>query len=200
VGRPSLGGSSATSPPASNQHFSHGSAIRLKKQKSSTDSLRKVFSYGHSPSLLNGSGDAVSISAGPGQRGSGGVTSSNSPGHSRSSSAQGSYSTSATTFEDIDEMPRRGREDSSGQASGSERKSEANESKGNVIVSVRVRPDAKHGKDGTRSEGEWMVDGRKSLIAYRGREGGDYYYGQSNLNDEYTSPPNLPYRQCFRTS
>ncbi|KAL2126845.1 hypothetical protein VTI74DRAFT_141 [Chaetomium olivicolor] len=47
--------------------------------------------------------------------------------------------------------------------------------KGNVIVSVRVRPDPGGGGD-NRVEGEWMVDGRKSLIAYRGREGGDYYY------------------------
>ena len=56
-----------------------------------------------------------------------------------------------------------------------------------MIVSVRVRPDAGKGKDArsegewSRSEGEWMVDGRRSLVAYRGREGGDYYYGQSLL-------------------
>jgi hypothetical protein len=43
-----------------------------------------------------------------------------------------------------------------------------------------------------------MVDGRKSLIAYRGREGGDYYYGQLNLNEDYTSPADLLHRQCFR--
>lgn len=45
--------------------------------------------------------------------------------------------------------------------------------KGNVIVSVRVRPDL---GSNNKPEGEWMVDGRKSLIAYRGREGGDYFY------------------------
>ena len=59
---------------------------------------------------------------------------------------------------------------------GSDKSSQSGkESKGNVLVSVRVRPDA--GGD-MRSEGEWMVDGRKSLIAFRGKEGGDYYYGQ----------------------
>jgi centromeric protein E len=51
------------------------------------------------------------------------------------------------------------------------------EGKGNVLVSVRVRPDAS-GNDG-KSEGEWMVDGRKSLVAYRGKEGGDYFYGEN---------------------
>lgn len=50
--------------------------------------------------------------------------------------------------------------------------------KGNVIVSVRVRPDAA-GHDHSKTEGEWMVDGRKALIAYNGKEGGDHYYGKS---------------------
>ena len=127
------------------------------------------------------------------------MLSSNSPAHSRSSSAQGSYSTSATTFEDVDEVPRRGRDDvsASGQASSTERRPEGKEAKGNVTVSVRVRPDAKQGSrnegEWTRSEGEWMVDGRKSLIAYRGREGGDYYYGllysTINMPLPLTCPP-----------
>lgn len=47
--------------------------------------------------------------------------------------------------------------------------------KGNVIVSVRVRPDPS-GQDKSPSDGEWMVDGRRGLIAYRGKEGGDYHY------------------------
>lgn len=50
------------------------------------------------------------------------------------------------------------------------------EGKGNVIVGVRVRPDVAANGD-NRSEGEWLVDGRRSLISYHGREGGDYYYG-----------------------
>lgn len=51
------------------------------------------------------------------------------------------------------------------------------ESKGNVIVSVRVRPDPL-GNDSKRAEGEWLVDGRSALVAYKGREGGDHYYGE----------------------
>jgi centromeric protein E len=51
------------------------------------------------------------------------------------------------------------------------------DSKGNVIVSVRVRPDVAGG-EGNRSELEWMVDGRRSLISYRGKEGGEYIYGK----------------------
>lgn len=52
--------------------------------------------------------------------------------------------------------------------------SKSKESKGNVIVSVRVRPDPS-GQEPSQSEGEWMVDGRRGLVAYRGKEGGDYY-------------------------
>lgn len=52
--------------------------------------------------------------------------------------------------------------------------------KGNVTISVRVRPDATptEGKD---AQGEWMVDGRQSLIAYKGKEGGDYVYGMTSF-------------------
>lgn len=50
--------------------------------------------------------------------------------------------------------------------------------KGNVIVSVRVRPDA-GGGDVNTTDGEWIVDGRRSLVSYRGKEGGDYRYGWS---------------------
>ena len=100
-----------------------------------------------------------------------------SPSHSRSSSAQGSCSTSATTFEDVDESAKRGRAGADDLGKDGKRQSASNEGKGNVIVSVRVRPDAASGGD-KKSDGEWMVDGRKSLVAYRGREGGDYYYGK----------------------
>lgn len=48
--------------------------------------------------------------------------------------------------------------------------------KGNVIVSVRVRPDVAS-NEGQKTDLEWMVDGRRSLISYRGREGGEYLYG-----------------------
>jgi hypothetical protein len=55
--------------------------------------------------------------------------------------------------------------------------SKPSEGKGNVIVSVRVRPDAGANGQSTKTDGEWMVDGRRSLVAYKGKEGGDYYYG-----------------------
>lgn len=88
-----------------------------------------------------------------------------SPAHSRSSSAQGSCSTSATTFEDADDAAGAGKVNS-----------KQKEAKGNVIVSVRVRPELSGGET-PRNHGEWAVDGRQSLISYRGKEGGDYFYG-----------------------
>jgi len=50
--------------------------------------------------------------------------------------------------------------------------------KGNVLVSVRVRPD-QASSEAAKSDLEWMVDGRRSLVGYRGREGGEYNYGMS---------------------
>jgi centromeric protein E len=44
------------------------------------------------------------------------------------------------------------------------------EAKGNITVSVRVRPDA---AADSQPDGEWMVDGRRSLISY---ESGEYRY------------------------
>ncbi|MCJ1292044.1 hypothetical protein MMC34_003594 [Xylographa carneopallida] len=185
-GRPSFGIPSASSPSESNQCGSPDSSstgassaqvrsLRRKKPKASNESMRKTFAYSNSPTLLNGTGDAVSISAGSGKRGSDGFLSVTTPGHSRTSSAQGSYSTSATTFEDVEEAPQRGWEDNQDHEADSSGVSESKETKGNVLVSVRVRPDAGEGRD-HRTDGEWLVDGRKSLVAFRGREGGDYYY------------------------
>ncbi len=131
------------------------------------------------PSLLNGSGDSKSISSGAGARGSDGLLSLPSPPQSRSSSAQDSYSTSATNYDDTTEGVR-GRQ-SSTDAVNDRRTSKAPEGKGNVLVSVRVRPDATGNSERNKADGEWMVDGRRSLVAYRGREGGDYYYGNSSL-------------------
>jgi centromeric protein E len=128
------------------------------------------------PSLLNGSGDSKSISSGAGARGSDGLLSLPSPPQSRSSSAQDSYSTSATNYDDANEGAR-GRQ-TSGEAANDRRSSKAPEGKGNVIVSVRVRPDANGNGERSKTDGEWMVDGRRALVAYRGREGGDYYYGR----------------------
>ncbi|KAI1390152.1 kinesin-domain-containing protein [Hypoxylon trugodes] len=119
------------------------------------------------PSLLNGSGEGKSLLGGAGARNSDGLISVSSPPQSRSSSAQDSYSTSATTYDDP--------ADGTGTLTSDKRASKGMEGKGNVVVSVRVRPDA-GGNGNGKPEGEWMVDGRKSLVAYRGREGGDYYY------------------------
>lgn len=134
-----------------------------------------MYSGGSTPSLLNGSGDGKAVSS-AGVRGSHDLAGQDSPPHSRSSSAQGSYSTSATTFEDTED--KRGREEGDSYFDGSKRRESGKiekEGKGNVIVSVRVRPDA----GGDKSSGkDWLVDGRQSLVAYRGREGGHYYYGK----------------------
>lgn len=126
------------------------------------------------PSLLNGSGDSRSISSGPGARGSDGLLSLPSPPQSRSSSAQDSYSTSATTFEDTGDVLR-GRE-ASADATDDTGLPKQTEGKGNVLVSVRVRPDANG--DRGKGDGDWAVDGRKALVSYKGKEGGDYYYGK----------------------
>lgn len=127
------------------------------------------FSSG-TPSLLNGTGEGKSVARLTGTRNSDGLMSVSSPPQSRSSSAQDSYSTSATQYDDVHDTAQQ-RSDTS---SGGKRSSKA-DGKGNVIVSVRVRPDAAGNEN--RVDGEWMVDGRKALIGYRGKEVGDYYYG-----------------------
>ncbi|OAA73532.1 Kinesin, motor domain protein [Cordyceps fumosorosea ARSEF 2679] len=122
------------------------------------------------PSLLNGSGEGKSI------RMSDGLISIGSPTQSRSSSAQDSYSTSATTYDEPMETQNPNSEASASALSSaiSDKRSSKSEGKGNVVVSVRVRPDTS-GKE-QNPEGEWMVDGRKSLISYKGKEGGDHTY------------------------
>lgn len=126
------------------------------------------------PSLLNGSGEGKFISS---VRMSDGLISVSSPTQSRSSSAQDSYSTSATTFDDPMDgsTPKPDGSGASSSTATSEKRSSKGEGKGNVVVSVRVRPDAN--VDHQSPEGEWMVDGRTSLISCRGKEGGDYHYG-----------------------
>jgi len=149
------------------------------KRPSRVSTATTVSSYrgSQTPSLLNGGGDGKSIPITASHRVSDG--SNPSPPHSRSSSAQGSCSTSATTFEDTDDVPRRGREDADGPQD-NDRNSRGKEVKGNVIVSVRVRPDS-GAQESSQADGEWMVDGRRSLVAYRGREGGDYHYGKFDV-------------------
>lgn len=133
----------------------------IKARKGSRLSSGTTSSYRSSktPSLLNGSGDGKSILSADARDPEA------SPSQSRSSSAQESYSTSATTYEEADDT-----------AGATKAGAKTKESKGNVIVSVRVRPDAS-GNDATRSSGEWQLEGRKGLISHRGKEAGDYYYG-----------------------
>ncbi|QSZ30094.1 hypothetical protein DSL72_004614 [Monilinia vaccinii-corymbosi] len=148
-----------------------GSAKLRQRPRAMANPNTQAAINGSSPTLLNGSGDSISISSGTGARGSDGLLSLPSPPQSRSSSAQDSYSTSLTSDELGDGF--RGRECSD---DADKRSSKPAEGKGNVIVSVRVRPDANSHGDNNKSDGEWLVDGRRSLIAYRGKEGGDYYY------------------------
>ncbi|KAK8237391.1 kinesin motor domain-containing protein [Phyllosticta capitalensis] len=48
----------------------------------------------------------------------------------------------------------------------------SNESKGNVVVSVRVRPQAGTADD--VNHGDWDLDGRRGSITYSGKEGGQF--------------------------
>ncbi|KAI5296090.1 hypothetical protein KEM52_005709 [Ascosphaera acerosa] len=125
-----------------------------------------------------------------------------------SSSARGSMSTAATTFDD-DDTPAKSKITSSpphDMSSSTSSGSSAKESKGNVIVSVRVRPDANKTDNG-RAESDWYVDGRQSVVSYRGKDGGDYYYGEywswhaATLAYPPANPSfNLPTDNVFSTS
>ncbi|PFH55190.1 hypothetical protein XA68_10467 [Ophiocordyceps unilateralis] len=150
---------------------------RSRKPKS-PKSLSRVSYASSTPSLLNGSGEGKSVNT---ARMSDGLMSISSPPQSRSSSAQDSYSTSATTYEDSPEAAAAAaaaaaasKSDRSSALSTSDRRCSKSETKGNVLVSVRVRPDAQADAQGL--DPEWVVDGRKSLIAYKGKEGGEYLY------------------------
>ena len=147
-------------------------SLRVKKlkTKASTGSMNQMYSSASIPSLLNNNGEGKAISGSALRRESSGLASLRSRPESPDSSAGDSYSTSATTYEDSDEK-RQSEEHRRGRDSGSKHA----ESKGNVIVSVRVRPDA--GGDKTSAK-DFLVDARQSLIAYKGREAGDYYYGK----------------------
>lgn len=138
-------------------------------RKSKTPTTPTYQFSGSTGSLVNGSGDGRTAAR---SRNSDGLISIASPPQSRSSSAQDSYSTSATQYEDMEATQSRP-DTSAGSRSKRESKTET---KGNVVVSVRVRPDASGNEHTT--DGEWMVDGRRSLISYNGKEGGDYYYGE----------------------
>ncbi|USW57747.1 Putative kinesin-like protein [Septoria linicola] len=173
-------------PPKSKQrdgtkHRSAESGLKKPKSRSSGYGVRARASNASlagasSPSLLNGAPDSKLVSGAGGLRHSESLLSIPSPPESRSSSANGSYHTDATIVEDAaDDTGIRGRSRRASTSAKSKRDSGAGkDAKGNVLVSVRVRPDA--GSEENKPEGEWMVDGRRSLISYRGREGGDYRY------------------------
>ncbi|CAK1367970.1 Kinesin-like protein KIP2 [Cercospora beticola] len=165
-------------PPKSKQrdggvkHSNSENGLRKPKARSSGYGLRTKPSNASlasaaAPSLLNGNNG--------GSRHHDSLLSVPSPPVSRPSSAAGSYQTDATIVEDVgDENGDRGRGRRSSASTKAKRDSEVGQdAKGNVLVSVRVRPDA--GSE-DKPEGEWMVDGRRSLISYRGKEGGDYRY------------------------
>ncbi|GAB0132183.1 hypothetical protein EsDP_00000627 [Epichloe bromicola] len=144
---------------------------RSRKSKSPKELSHLTYSPS-TPSLLNGSGEGKSVNS---ARMSDGLISISSPPQSRSSSAQDSYSTSATTYDDPAEGSGSKRDSAIAVSSSiSDKRSSKSDGKGNVVVSVRVRPD--NNTSQSNPEGEWMVDGRKSLIACKGKEGGDYIY------------------------
>ncbi|ORY65850.1 kinesin motor domain-containing protein [Pseudomassariella vexata] len=163
--QPPKGDSRTTSLPPS--PLSSGLSTTTPARKSRTPSATPRMGHlsNMTPSLLNGSGEGKTLS-GASVRNSDGLMSISSPPQSRSSSAQDSYSTSATTYDDPVDM--------NASSISDKRVSKGIDGKGNVLVSVRVRPDS--GSNNNQVEGEWMVDGRRSLVSYRGKEGGDYFY------------------------
>ncbi|KAH6659989.1 kinesin motor domain-containing protein, partial [Truncatella angustata] len=165
--QPPKGDSRVTSLPPSPLSTGLSKSNSTRKSRTPTGTPRiGTISHG-TPSFLNGGGDKAVLSA-ANVRNSDGLISVASPPQSRSSSAQDSYSTSATTYDDT---PAEG-----GTSAISDRRtSKQADGKGNVVVSVRVRPDAGSNESG-RVEGEWLVDGRRSLVSYRGKDGGDHFF------------------------
>ncbi|KAB8256482.1 kinesin motor domain-containing protein [Aspergillus pseudonomiae] len=139
------------------QSLRSSGSVKVKRNSRLSVGTSSSYRSSQTPSLLN-SGDNKSIIGAEARDPEA------SPSQSRSSSAQGSYSTSATTFEDADDV-----------TGASRPHSKPKEAKGNVIVSVRVRPDV-HGTEISKTNSEWAVDARRSLITFSGKEGGDYYY------------------------
>ncbi|KAI9757386.1 MAG: hypothetical protein M1835_000653 [Candelina submexicana] len=152
-----------------------GGNLRLKRPKTLRGQTSKTLLKANISSFHNGIGSNTSASNSSSIRGIDSLANLPSPPQSRSPSVEGSCSATSTTFEDIDEHAYRAREEVNPTSSNEKRRSDNKEGQGNVIVSVRVRPETGGGDEG-RNEGEWLVDGRRSLVAYRGRERGDYYY------------------------
>jgi centromeric protein E len=153
--RPSSSGSSTAEKTPTHRLSEGGGKLgggAIKKPRTPSR-VSSLRSYSNGTSLLNG-GQSVSLLDLP------------SLPASRASSAQGSH---------LDDESR-------GRAS-DEDANHGKEGKGNVTVSVRVRPDqASADKGRGESDLEWMVDGRRSLIAFRGKEGGEYSYGVHFFN------------------
>lgn len=132
----------------STKHRSDTGSIRKPKPRSSGYGLRSRASesaasgVSASPSLLNGTGENKSISSAAGARGSDALLSLPSPPQSRASSANDSYITEGTAFEDVGEEPQERGRRKSAPTIDSKRDSGGKDGKGNVLVSVRVRPDA----------------------------------------------------------
>ena len=105
----------------------------------------------------------------------------NSTPPSRPSSGHDSAATEGTNFEDVDvDTPARGRvnrADVTSLKSVRSTKSFTKDGKGNVLVSVRVRPDGT-GNVATNLADGWTVDGKRAAIGYKGREGGNFRYGE----------------------
>ncbi|KAI1935741.1 Kinesin-like protein kip2 [Ophidiomyces ophidiicola] len=151
-------------------------SLRLKKPPRISTGAVNSNRTSKTPTLLDGSGNGNSIPCTPASRNPETQCSSSSPTPSRSSSAQGStYSTSATTFDEGDDSGRKTRDDPDASGTTIKHNLKSKEGKGNVIVSVRVRPDFAN-SDGSKSDGEWLVDGRRALVSYHGKDGGDYFY------------------------
>ena len=185
-GGPSLRGSPVSPPPVTIRRGSGDSTsqsfpteVQLhKKLKASPEVAGQSYTFSGAPSLLNGTGDDKCISIDLSKRGSDGLLSLPSPLDSRSSSALGSSSTSATTFEDVENTPKNHKANIGKVLTSSKDGSAVEEDQGNVIVSVRVRPNAT-GNEDSNSTGEWLVDGRISQVAFKGRDGkqGNFSYG-----------------------
>jgi centromeric protein E len=108
-----------------------------------------------------------------------------------------SYNTDDTIFEEVETATGpRGREKSMDSKRNSDTAKDSG--KGNVIVSVRVRPDSGGGEHNSE-DGEWMVDGRRSLISYRGKEGGDHIYGMLRACQLQRQPTNSIRQRFFTT-
>lgn len=146
--------------PGSRRAASQGNTLKRPPRTSSRANQLRNFTNPSTPSLLNG-GDVKSVSL---------TDLTSLPANQPLSPRLGRLS----GYDDLDENRGRQRTDD---IYAVEPEKGGKDGKGNVIVSVRVRPDAP-GNEGSKSDLEWMVDGRRSLISYRGREGGEYIYGQ----------------------